>query len=523
MKTKLPLVSFYSDPTFHSMIMHMPRSTILLVLLGLAGGVAARRLSHGGSPLTAALSRDAAPGSLPGKSNAGAPNTAAVTGATASRSRSHPSRRLSPGEILDLRGMERHARFGEWLVTATTAELREFIVALPRARVTGSTLADAIFLRWAELDVEEAVAYGTSHGYSLMAWWSWGKLDPEAALAAAAARQENANGAEVLRAIAQMDPERGRLLMERYPQFIQRGSLEGLSFGLSKTVPKAGAEMWLRAHSSTTDTIVKGWAFKDPEAAVAWASQIKSPAQRNRAMSVVVAQLETSSPEQAGSAIQSMPPGITRNSLMVKHAAQLAMSEPASGIDYALRLEVPGVRQSALASISNILATDRPMEAIALLRDMESKGISLSVTPTGRTLDSLSATMEVLGRTAPEEALKFISSLTRGDGASLSSWVFASWSNADIGKASGWLAAQPQEQREGECVSALISHLLRDGPDQDPEAAVRWSLSAFPGDGDKLTGAFQAWHRRDPIAARQALDLPGVPESVRTALTTPPP
>ena len=501
--------------------MRPSRTSLLLAILGLAAGAGARWLNKAES--SAAPQHVAADIAAAAKASGAADRVAgmAADGGAKDRSRvasGFSGQRRTPGEILNLRGMERSVRFGEWLCDAGTEELRDFIKALTATPVEGSSFADAIFLRWAELDVQEAVAWGSAHGYALMAWWSWGKLDPEAALAAAAERKEMVNGAEALRGIAQINPERARRLMEKYPQFIMRGSLEGMAWGLTRSDPKAAAECSLRTVSAASDGIVSGWAYKDPRAALAWAQGVSSTAQRNRALRAVIGQFESTSPELAGAAIAAMPPGKTKHQLLTVHAGELARRDPAAGIAYARDVPSPGLRAIALASVAGALAAEHPREALALLREEPRAQVDYGP----YTTDAPPTQMDVLkaiGRSAPLDALAFTESLGP-QATSARAVVFEAWSDADVTQASRWLAAQPAEKRDAACVESLVIHLTREGPDQDPEAAVRWSLSSSSGEGTPgLPNAFQAWHRQNPAAAREALDGPDVPESLRQQLS----
>ncbi len=483
-------------------------STILIASLSLAGGGAARWLTF--HPTDPADVRKRSDGLQAGIHSSGG---RAQAGGNSSPADGSKETRAGIEEILALRGFEQFERFAEWLVDANTAEMRTFALAMKEADHFDSKLSDALMLRWVEVDAADALEGGRENGFELAAWWAWGKLNPERALAAAATENGVWKGAEALRGIAQTDPERARLLFEQYPQFENRSSLEGMVTGLSHHDPRAAAEMALRIDSTESRNHVKGWAKREPEEAFAWALQVESPAQRRKMLEAIISQWEDTNPEQIGTALEAMPAGQAKNRLLVEHASHLALTDTAAGVAYAQQLPLPAVRQAALGSIAKTLAANRPLEALEFLRQQDWK----LVDPDSANNGGIYQALGLLGRSLPEEAMAFAATLGQAAGDSARRNTFSSWTDVDVGKASGWLAAQPAEQRDPGILDILLSHLSQSGPDQDFDAAVRWALTSpnlqqSPG---RVQNIFEDWRRTDSAAAERALQLPGVPESVR--------
>ena len=187
----------------HALPMRPRVSTILIALLSLAGGGAARWVTL--HPAEAAEAADVRKASGGPRTSVHFSSGKSQAGVTASATDARKEARSGIEEILALRGFEQFERFAEWLADADTAELRGFALAMKAADKFDSKLSDALLLRWVELDAADAVQGGRESGCELAAWWAWGKLDPERALAAAAADGATWKGAEALRGIAQTE------------------------------------------------------------------------------------------------------------------------------------------------------------------------------------------------------------------------------------------------------------------------------------------------------------------------------
>jgi hypothetical protein len=82
--------------------------------------------------------------------------------------------------------------------------------------------------------------------------------------------------------------------------------------------------------------------------------------------------------------------------------------------------------------------------------------------------------------------------------------------------AADWLAAQELSEDHSRAISSLSQQLARD----DPERAFAWAMAtpAGPARDGALTNAYRAWSRKDPAAARAALEAAELPEHTRTKL-----
>jgi len=485
--------------------MRPPAACIPAILIGLAAGVAARWLTHGGSGATNQPRQVSA-------TAAALPTASALPPAV--EQLSPPEPRVSAADLLALRGWEQAEVFGVWIATASEADCRDLLLQL-KEHDDGddTTLKGAAFLRWMELDAAEAMSFAEKEGsYAGVAWWAWGKLDPERALAAAAEKKNAWHGKAALRGIAQTDPQRALELMARYPQFEDVTSLEGLASGLSRTDPRAAAEICLRLDTTESRNVFKGWAKREPDAALAWALDIKSPGQRSNLLKALMEQWQDTSPERIPAMLTALPAGSLKLDLLSSHAATLAHTDPVAALAFAKQIEAPGARTPAIGSALRSVAEDQPQTALEIIR----------TEPWDRSLaHGLHSAMQELAGSLPVETLTFLESKGAADemAQGLQQGVFDTWTERDIGKASAWLAEQPAEQRREENVRTLVSVLVQEGPDRDFEAALQWSLSStLREDDDHMDFTMGTWYRNDPDAALRASERPDFPPKVRESL-----
>ncbi len=83
-------------------------------------------------------------------------------------------------EVLGAVGFDRYAKLSRFLATTNADEWEALYKALEEKDELSHRFVDLISLRWAEIDPLGAVTEGSS-----LAFWAWGKSDPEAALAQA--------------------------------------------------------------------------------------------------------------------------------------------------------------------------------------------------------------------------------------------------------------------------------------------------------------------------------------------------
>lgn len=438
--------------------------------------------------------------------------------------------------ILAAEGFEQAERLARFLPTANSDDLRRLLLGMQsQGGYLEPTLSDAIFLRWMAIDAEGALAFTEKEGFVGPAWWAWGKVDPEAALAAALAKPGSWLGTMVVRAIAQDDPARAREILDQYPRFTNESAMAGMASGLMNVDPAAGATLAAAWHYSLDqENLVSGWARREPEAALAWARALPDQTRRAEALGIVLAQWAATHPEKVGPAIEALPDGRTKWKLYAEHAKSLAATDPDAARAWVDAAPTPLVRREAALELVRGLAAADPQAALAVFRDIdwslgqESSANHHVVMPNGEVVtsgygpDPLTRVAMELGKAVPEDVLAMVGTLPPEAPVSyLTHHAFGTWALHDPRAASEWLAAQPDGEVRALATRQLVDQ-LRNGPAPDFEAAAHWALT-LPQDertrkGGTLSEVVRQWRAREPEAAQAFLDSPACPPEIRSTI-----
>jgi len=511
------------------------RQWILPVLLGVSLGVAGRFSSgwwlddsgHGGGVLAAAGGEGS--GDSPARNSSGQADLP---------KESAPRGGLESVEgILAATGFERAERLGRFLVTAGPADLER--LALGLRGETGNiemTLGDAVFLRWMTIDAEGGLAFAERERFGSMAWWAWGKTDPDSALAAALGKPSPWNGEMVMRAIAQSDPLRARGLFERYPQFAESSAMGGLASGMMKVDPAAGASLataW--NHAVDHENLVSGWARREPQAALDWANALPDLTKRKEALEVVFGQLAAAHPEMVRASMEALPEGQTKWRLYAEHAKRLATTDLDAARAWVEAAPTTLLQKQATVELARGLAASDPTAALEALRrvewsvDPESFTGEYIMWPNGSSFtggeSQLANVVAEISAVAPVQCLDFVASLPVGVADdSLVSDAFNTWMGSDSLAASEWLAGQPDGMVRQVATRQLVASLIN-GPDADFASAAHWALT-LPGNRGRegeVRRVFEQWSHRDHEAAQAFLDQPDCPPGIHAVIDSLPP
>jgi len=260
-------------------------------------------------------------------------------------------------------GFERAERLGRFLVSAQPEDLERLARGLRNDHgYVEMVLGDAIFLRWMTVDPVGGLAFANKERFTNMAWWAWGKTDPEASLAAALEDPSPSVGAMVVRAIGQSDPLRARELIDLYPHFEQHLAMQGMASGLMDIDPAAGATM-AAVWNDDFDKLVGGWAQRDPDAAMAWLAELPDMTKRSEALSRILGQMAFAHPERVGATIAALPDGATKWRAYANHAKRLAATDPEAARAWVEAAPTPLVRNEATVALARGLARLSQLEA----------------------------------------------------------------------------------------------------------------------------------------------------------------
>lgn len=163
--------------------------------------------------------------------------------------------------------------------------------------------------------------FAKANGAEGLPWQAWGQLDPDKALAAVTSHGDRFALVSVLRGIANRVPDAVRRLSEKFPAaFHDRQVQETLARALEAGDPKGAAELAYRCGSKELGGLVRRWAAADENAALAGRLSMADQGARTGLLQAIFDGWAESAPEKIAPAIDRLPTGQPRTTLMIAEA-----------------------------------------------------------------------------------------------------------------------------------------------------------------------------------------------------------
>ncbi|WP_367874838.1 hypothetical protein [Luteolibacter sp. Populi] len=258
------------------------------------------------------------------------------------------------------------------------------------------------------------------------------------------------------------------------------------------TMEKIGT-MPAHLRSQLISAVMETWSDRDFPGALAAASALGQPAEREQAMAAIVNHMDWSDPAESSKVVLAMPKGNARTSALENLTWGLRWQSPSEAA--AVLAQFEGVEHSQLAgSLAGIMVADDPEGAIKLFN---------SIPASLRDEDKLSTFLYSLAKHSPEQALEFAATLgsatERSQAVRQAIQQMANLSPQDAAKRMDAMT-DPKDRQQ-----ALVA-LAETWGMNDPDAALRWAESLS---GDEQTAALAkllpARARNDPAAASASL------------------
>jgi len=253
-------------------------------------------------------------------------------------------------------------------------------------------------------------------------------------------------------------------------------------------------------------SIAKIWGSKDAPAALAWASSLKSPAERTEALGAVVGGMSAKDPEAAMAAMATLPPAARKAGLKSVFTT-LADTDFKGAVARASALTDPADQHTALESL--VTSTERyssdPTSLLSLL----------PLLPEGKLRDNALESMGTsLVQYSKEDSEALMAGCSDADREKINSQLqmYLGWYDPE--RALGLYDSQSPDQNSNYSFRQIISKIAS----SDPEKAFQLALSRkAPGEQEQgMRSAFSQLAASDPVAAQAHLaELP--PGPVRTA------
>ena len=408
---------------------------------------------------------------------------------------------------------ERLVKMGRFIQTATAAELAAFVTKAGKG--TNQTALGIACMRWLELDPAAALAADKDG----QAWWCYGKVNADVAMAAAEKHSKFAIQA-VLVSIAQSDPEKALALSKKYPDGISSSTVLALVDGFSRMDPAAGARYALDNKGSLNRPL-EIWLRQDPRAALAWGEKLEDPKQRQFFMEQVTAKLVTTDPGLALELAIDLKPGKNKIQRLAESMAALGHVDLVAAKAALEKLPDGLERDFAAAAIAGTQAADASQTNYALASVDWSRldeHFREPVPLTDPLYVAWKKSFSDLMLVAPEQTTAHIFSLPASNLVSMS-MAMRQWASVEPEKASAWLNAQPSGPKKDNGIMGLNRWLTLESAEPDFEAALVWTKAATEKTKSELyRNLFSRWYISSQEQALRALSTLPVSEEQRANL-----
>jgi hypothetical protein len=204
-----------------------------------------------------------------------------------------------------------------------------------------------------------------------MAWFAWAASDP-VHLASLAPRLEKGDGLEVLRGLAAVDPDLALDVAFRMPD--ANGAVNRALRATNRLDPQRLQELMTRAvydgmRNPMQDALRDQLLTEDPRKAVEFSrNRGRTWSDPVAATLGMVAQLDA---EEAVTILDEMPSSRGRAIATVEVVKNWSMKDPAAALDW-IRSQPPGVvRNTSLVRVASIIGGEDPLGGLALIEEVE--------------------------------------------------------------------------------------------------------------------------------------------------------
>lgn len=339
-------------------------------------------------------------------------------------------------------GARRTAEAALWLGSADAAGLAAWYASLIAGQPQDGDLLDLLMSRWMELDPLGALAVVSGKDLEeRRAWWTWGMIDPEAAVKEAEAR-DSGYLTWIARGAAFTNPKLAMQLMELHPGMSFPGIQDTLRMGFQDQGWQEALEFSYSSYS------LRSWAKEEPAKAFEWAvgnlRKVQADWDSNSGFwQGLIGNLEDS---EVKDAIAKLPSGRTRQELETALLKRLIDRDVDAAFTQARAASTAPERVRMLAEIGSALALRDPARSLETLREMLASGEGKSsvhqvLTPeSGKPSQAYPVPVgQWTERLAAQDPVKVMGLLEASpEGRNLSQYVAGNWMARDFEGYSQW-------------------------------------------------------------------------------------
>lgn len=407
-------------------------------------------------------------------------------------------------------GARRIAETALWLSDADAREIAAWYPALLAEKPVDGQLLDLLMVRWMELDPRAALgAVKGREDEERRAWWSWGLVDPEAAIRECEARNAGYQ-TWIMRGAAFVNPRLAVRLMEEHPAMKFPGVEDSIRLGLQNG-------SWQDALDySYSPRVLRQWAQDDPERAFDWALDHAREVEASNEgggtslWATLVAELDAA---QVKEKLATLPPGGLREMMEMALLRKTLDQDVEAALAMAKEQANPDYRSRMLVEIGTALGPRDSGRSLELFREFVNGGMAKlemeviypESSPSLR-MHSMSPWLDYLVKHDGPAAME----IARAAGPGPEGWenqVAGSWAAADFPGYKSWAAELPEGPANDRHFQSITRELMVIKGDEEPgpayQEALQWSgrLSSEEGDHYSLA-VIRNWIEADGASAQ---------------------
>lgn len=497
------------------------KPTHVLPVLGLCAagfvcGYAGNRLSSE-KPADPATARPAAgnPVSRPGGETTG--DAAAVRGRAAAKTPRPAAKSTDTLESLAaLDDKSLYARLALWLVDASEQDIAAWWQSYRQKGKRSNDINDLIFIHWARVNPQGAIAAATGTPDEHYAWWAWSCHDPKAALAAAIAKNADRVN-NVTWGIGEFHPEWLREHFDEIPESGRDNAFRGLEKWDDHPDPLEILKFLREKGRGFSADLFQTLARRDPWAAYDWiqehgATQSSNYGGRYDVLETFIKSVGESNPEVLQRIAEQAPSGELKRKLEAAFFENLVKSDPEEAMKQALETKAPLIASERIAGVGLGLVSTDPDKAFEMAEKMFEKcpdALNRMTTiryPNGSSGygESNALPDQLMAGLLAKDPERVMAMCRTGNKPSPAfSQVARNWAERDMEGYAHWVNRQTDPELREPAAVTLVNQLQSQ---QQFGEAADWVMSLRNSRQDYLENLINNWSRRNPEEAREWLD-----------------
>jgi hypothetical protein len=423
-----------------------------------------------------------------------------------------------------------YSRLALWLVDSSEQDIAAYWSGYLKKSNRSNDIIDLVFINWARLNPQGAIAATAGGKDEHYAWWAWAAYDPKSALAAAiAANPDRVNN--VAWGIGEFHPDWLRKHFSELPESARGNAFSGLEKWGGAEDPlemlKFRQENQLGFDGPTFTALVR----KDPWSALDWVKENPrlDGIDEDEGMRLFLRQMATEHPDDLARLIKQSPSGNAKRQMETALFNNLLKTDPEAALEQAKASDVPRIAVERLAAVGLSVVKSDPEQAFGLVEDlftacpsamnfMEVVRYPNGSSASGDAIPGVDELTESLMVKDPTRLMDLASGLRTKDrerGNLLFDALSEQWAERDLSAYTGWVNLQtdPAIRDSG---SAFVINQLRN-EEHFPDAAD-WAMSLKSDRSDALRNTLGDWAHKAPDEAAAWLDNADLPADEKADL-----